>query len=262
MTRWPWVSAFALVISVGAIYWGENIIARSSGVLTEPLKKGDLVDAVYGIGTVMAAHSFSIKPGIVGSLSQVFVQEGDFVKKGARLVNVDHISYTAPFDGVVNFLPYKVGENIFAQVPALVLTNLLDRYMVVTLEQVGSLRVRPGQVAKLSFDSLRQQNFLGKVEAVYSYNSNFLARIAIANLPPEILPDMTADVGIIIADFKDTLMIPAAALEDGFVWVHGGRFFPKKVPVKIGIVDGMMAQLIEGDVHEGDRLLIHTKVKP
>jgi len=254
------IASSSLLMAVLALALGANVaIQRSSGTLTPPIEKGNIVEAVYGIGTVTAAHSHSIKPGVIASLTDVYVKEGDFVSKGAKLLKIDTSVYTAPFDGVVNYAPFKVGENVFPQLPALVLTNLAERYLVVTLEQQGALRVRPGQRARLSFDSLRQSTFEGSVKSVYSYNGNFLARIDIAGLPAEILPDMTADVAIIIRDIKDALIIPTVAYDNGAVWVKRGRALPYRVPVQLGVVDGAKAEVLSGSVQTGDRLMVRRK---
>jgi len=263
-----WISAHRALSAVGGIFviclivFMRIVIARSQGDLSEPLKKGAIVDAVYGIGTVTATKSYSIKPGVIATITDLYVKEGDSVRKGQKLARLDQVGYRAPFDGVVNFLPFKVGENVFAQLPVAVVTDLSNRYLVVSLEQQGALRVRIGQRAKLSFDSIRSKSYDGVVQSVYSYNSNFLARIDVSSLPKEILPDMTADVAIIIRELSDVLLIPVAALENDSVWVKRPHRIPTQVQIKLGVVDGAMAEVRSGDLKENDQVLIRKKVGP
>ena len=254
------ISITSVVLLISILFAVKEISNRSQGTLTDPIKKGQIVDAVYGIGTVTATRSYSVKPGIIATIGNLYVKEGDFVHQGDKLVRIESVEYRAPFAGVVNYLPFKVGENIFTQFPALVLTDLANRYLVVTLEQQGALRVRAGQKAKLSFDSIRGQSFEGEVKSVYSYNGNFLARIEVPALPPEILPDMTADIAIIVKTIEDALLLPVSAFENGFVWVKRGHSIPSKTPVRLGVVDGTSAQSISGDLHEGDTLMVRKKV--
>ncbi|MBC7386188.1 MAG: efflux RND transporter periplasmic adaptor subunit [Cryobacterium sp.] len=235
---------------------------RSRGSVSDPLKRGTVFDAIYGIGTVTAVRSYAIKPGVIATIQNLYVREGDFVHKGKLLARIDGAIYRSPFDGVVNFLPFKAGENIFTQLPVLVLTDLANRYVVVTLEQQGALRVRPGQKAKISFDSMRSRSFDGAIESVYSYNNSFLARIDVANLPKEILPDMTADIAIVIREIKDALIIPVSALEADSVWVKRGHSVPTQVKIKLGVVDGTMAEVVSGDLNPGDRLMIRNRLAP
>ena len=258
--RHPFLSFIGVGVLIGGIFAINVVIDRNNGTLTEPLKKGTVMDTVYGIGTVTATRSYSIKPGVIQTLKSLYVKEGDFVKKDQRLAHIDSIDYKSPFDGVVNYLPFKEGENIFAQVPTLVVTDLGDRYIVVNLVQQGAMRVKPGQRAILSFDSFRDIKYEGSVTSVYSYNGNFLARIDVKNLSSEILPDMTADIAIVINELKDVLIIPTVAYENGVVWLKRGHGVPTSEHVKLGVIDDLNAQVVEGDIHEGDQLIIRKKV--
>jgi hypothetical protein len=156
-------------------------------------------------------------------------------------------------------LPFKVGENVFPQLPLLALVNLEDRYLVVSLEQQGALRVHRGQKVRMSFDTIREQNYDGVVEAVYSYNGNFLARVDVSALPIRILPDMTADVAIEVGKHDNVLLAPVAAFEQGSLWIKRGHGIPYRVEIKTGIVDKDMAEIVSGDLQPGDRVLIRKK---
>lgn len=251
----------AVLIGVGLIVGliiVANIKNRNEGILTDPLKKGTIIQSVYGIGTVLANHSFQLKPAVVSSIRELFVKEGDSVKKGDKLALLDSILYKAPFDGTVTALPFKVGENVFAQAPVLSLVNLEDRYLLVSLEQQGALRVEKGQTVIMSFDSIRDQNYEGVVESVYSNDNNFFARINVSKLNPKILPGMTADVAIQIMKHENALLLPIAAFNNGGVWVKRSSI-ASFTPLKLGIVDKEMGELIEGDLKEGDHLLIKQK---
>ena len=257
------LSVFCIsILSLGTITI-QSFLRQSDGTLTEPLKRGKIVDAVYGIGTVTADRSLTIKPGIISTVRGIYAKEGDFLHKGDKILNLDNVLYRAPFDGVLNALPYKMGENVFPPpLPVAVFTDLLTRYIVVSMEQQGALRVRPKQKAILSFDSIRQTRYEGVVESVYSYNSNFLARIDLRTLPPEILPQMTADVAMVIREIDHALIIPVSALEGDSVWVKKKVGFPKRVQIQLGVVDGSNAEVLSGDLNEGDQLIIHKKVGP
>ncbi len=232
------------------------IVKRSSGTLSSPLRLSTIVRSVYGIGTVTAAHSYHLKLGVVSRIDDLFVKEGDFVTKGESLLKIDGTTYRAPFPGTITALPFKVGENVFTNVSALSLVNLLDRYLVVSLEQQGALRVLKGQKVIMSFDSIRDNSYTGVVESVYSSENSFLARINVSTLPGRILPDMTADVAITLEEKQNAIVIPVEALDDGKVRIKRGRSPMKLLNVKTGIVNGAFAEVISGDVKVGDRVLL------
>lgn len=257
-------SIFAMAIAIGgALFILSKSKTNANILLTEPLKKGDIVESVYGIGTVTATKTYQIRSGVTSTVVKLLVREGDQVKKGDKLIVMDPSTvFSAPFDGTITFLPVKIGENVFPQAVLMSVVDLSDRYLVVTLEQQGALRVRQGQKAKLSFDSLRNASFEGTVESVYSHDNNFLVRIKTSDLPAQILPGMTVDVSIGISERKNVLLAPVAAIEDGKVYVQKGSRRLTPVVIKMGIVDGSIAELISDEIHEGDILAIRHKVRP
>lgn len=222
------------------------------------VQRGDIVQAVYGLGTVEAVKSFQLKVGMTSTVGTLFVEEGDKVKKGDNLLTLDEVrTFSAPFDGVVTSLPYKEGETVYSQNDILTLTNFEDRYLLVSAEQRSALYVKPGQDVKLSFDGLREQVFTGKVDSVYSSGDRFLIRIKTGALPDSVLPGMTADVSITIHVLKDVLFVPANALDVNKVYRKRGKELRKEeVTVQIGIVDSDKVEIKSGDLKDGDEVLL------
>lgn len=223
-----------------------------------PVKKGKIVESVYGIGVLTAQRSLSIKPAVAATIRKIWVLEGDSVKKDARLVDLDTAVFRAPFDGTVVSAPFKVGETVFSQTSVLTLVDLSDTYLLVSLEQQGALKVKPGQPTKISFDGLREQTFEGRVESVYSNANEFFARISIQNLPKSILPGMSADIAIIIREKSDVLLVPAAALEGmNLVLRRNGKVF--RSPVEVGLNDGATVEISKGDVTTNDEAVVEKR---
>ena len=268
MTTRTWLTkrrAFVALITLVAVAAVLLVVVarRSDSVeLSEPLRRGKVIESVYGIGTVTATRSFQLKTAVPSTVLNIYVQEGDRVQRGKRLVDLDGVgSFRAPFAGTVTSLPIKVGETVFAQTMALELVDLLDRYLVVSLEQRGAVRVRRGQKAQISFEAMRGEVFEGVVESVYSRQNDFLVRIHISQLPPQVLPGMTADVAIGIAERDNALLVPAAAIDAGKIHVKRGSK-TEEVAVTTGVIDGAMAEINSGDVREGDRVVIRHKESP
>ncbi len=250
-----------IALVIFATIFGARFVANSyAGQLSGPIKRGEIVDAIYGIGTVAAYQRFSFNPQVTNTVEESYVMEGDTVKKGQPLLRTETVKHYAPFDGTVNFYPYRKGENAYTNSPMMVFTDMKRRYVLVSMEQQGAMRVKIGQVAKISFDSLRNQVFEGKVGAVYSYLSNFYARIDSVDLPDFILPDMTCDVAIVISKHEDALLIPVTAFLKGNVWIKRGAGLPHATPVKLGVIDGTNAEVVDGDLQPNDRVLIRAKV--
>jgi macrolide-specific efflux system membrane fusion protein len=233
---------------------------RASLVSVDKVRRGTIIESVYGIGTVISNKTFQFKVGVPSSIRKVYVKEGDFVKAGQKIVDLEGVHSSAPYAGVVTFLPVKEGETVFAQSIVYVLSDLSDRYLTVSLEQRGAIKVRQGQKAKISFESLRDKTFQGIVESIYSFESNFLVRIGVSDLPSQILPGMTADVAIGINEFQGRLVVPVSAMSEGLLsFKREGK--KMRVPVQIGIVEGAFAEVIKGDVKEGDELILPSQGK-
>ena len=227
-TAWAWAKAHKIIAVVVVVLVALAAVlvlraVKSGGErLTEPLQKGSIVESVYGIGTVLPNRRFDLKLGVTSTIRRLLVQEGDQVKRGQPLVQLDEVTFSAPFAGTVTSLPFKPGETVFASTTVLTLVDLRDRYLVVSLEQRAALRVRKDHKARISFDSMRGEAYDGAVESVYSNDNNFLVRIEVSTLPSQILPGMTADVAIAIAERRDVLLAPVAAIDAGKVYVKRG----------------------------------------
>lgn len=253
------IAAAVIVILLSAFIMLQ--IKRSKPVLSIQVKRGDLVESVYGIGTVTANKNFNLKVAIPTNVKEIFVHEGDFVIKGAPLLLLEDTPvFKAPFSGTVTALYYKVGEAVTPQSIMLTLTDMKDRYLTISLEQQGAVRVEPGQQAKLSFEGLRDQVFDGKVDALFSRDGQFLVRVQSATLPEKILPGMTMDVAIVVKRKPNALVIPLRALSQGSVQKKTKSGY-ELIPVKIGLVDEDKVEILQSTLQEGDEVLL-PKVNP
>lgn len=222
-------------------------------------KMGRMVEAVYGIGTVTPRHTYQLKLGVVQTVGRIYHREGESVKKGEALISfADNPTVYAPFDGVLTSVPFKEGETVFPQLPILTLIEMKNPYIVVSLEQSGALRVRIGQNAVLSFESLRGQRVAGIVSAIYPKDGQFYVNIEVAEIPDAILEGMTADVAIQVASKENVLQIPLVAVSQGRVTVIRGGL-PQKISVKLGAVDGTWAEVLENTIRMDDLVVVPEK---
>lgn len=249
---------FLLLTIIGApaatVYW-RNIHTNRDKFFT--LKRGTIIESVYGIGTIRARKSFDLRVGFATTINRLYVREGDQVKQGAKLVDLGGLkTYFAPFSGVISKSPFKEGETVFAQASLITLTDMIDRYVVVSIEQEAVFKILPGQAARLSFEGFRENRFEGTVEAVYASEGKFLVRIGITQLPLTILPEMTADVSIVIAHHRDVWLVPVTAIEQKKVRIRRENDTQmEEVEVEVKLIDGEMAQIVSDKLRVGDAIL-------
>lgn len=242
-----------LILGIGA--W----IYQSQTLPTAQVRRGAIQEAIYGLGTVRSSQIFEYKHGVTSHIRKIYVTEGQNVKKGDSLLLTEGSSVVqAPFEGTVTSLPFHEDENIFPQVVLVRLENLKTRYIEVNLEQQGVLRVRPGLKARMSFENLRGETYMGNVESLYPLAGQFIVRINSSQLPDEILPGMTVDVAIEVQTKENVLLVPVAALNNGQITIkRNGR--KQKLSLKVGLIDGEWAEVLTGDIQESDDVILPRK---
>jgi multidrug efflux pump subunit AcrA (membrane-fusion protein) len=238
--------AFALIFAAGYL---------SKNADTVKVRRGSIVESVYGIGTVTANHTYVLRIAVAAEIARLYVREGDIVKKGSPLLMVTGIPpFTAPFEGTITALPFAEGEIVFPQIPLLTLIDVRDRYVSVTLEQEAALRVRKGQRVRLSFESLRGIRLNGTLRTIFPRQGQFIINIDVPELPPEVLPGMTADVAIEVDGNENALLVPLSAVHNGWITlIRDGKRM--KVEVQIGSVDGEWAEVLSDNVLETDEVV-------
>lgn len=232
---------------------------RNQAAETVSPRRGEIVEAIYALGKVKTKRQFDLKVGVLTTVEKLFVREGDSVRKSAPLIKfLESGVFRSPFDGVVTLVAVDEGEPASPSVSVLRVDDLKDKYVEVSLEQQGALRVQKNQIAEVVFESLRGEKLPGKVVALYSKNDEFLADIEVAGLKENVLPGMTADVAIIVDKRRDALLIPVRTVNNGHVIVQREKK-KVKLPVTLGAIDGQMAEVISGDLRETDVLIIGGK---
>ncbi|MCM0605074.1 MAG: efflux RND transporter periplasmic adaptor subunit [Xanthomonadaceae bacterium] len=253
--KWGLVLFVIVVGSVGVGVYFKN--AKNETHLS--VKKGSIIDAVYGIGTVTAKNTYALKLGVTSRIQSLSVQEGDEVKAGAPLVALEGLTlFRAPFAGTVTAIPFKVGESVFPQTAIVTMSDLKNLYIVTSLEQQGAIRVKKGQQVRVNFESFRDQNAEGVVKTIFSNDTQFIVHVDVKKFPDQILPGMTADVAIEIDRFKDSILIPATALSGGRVKRIRNNM-REEIEVKTGAIDGEWAQILSGDIKETDKVAVGGK---
>jgi membrane fusion protein, macrolide-specific efflux system len=245
------IIAIVVIALAAGIFYG-----RYTQVDLIDVKRGNIQEAIYGLGKVKSNQIYELKPGVTGSILDIYVREGDRVTKGQKLLRFDDRGIaTAPFDGTVTSLPFHISENVFPQTVVLRIEDLKDLYIEVALEQQGALRVKPKQIASISLESLRGVTMTGIIESVFPKDDQFMVRVKAAMFPPEVIPGMTADIAITVGEKKDVLLVPLGSVSNGRLTVFRDRK-KLKLAVKIGAVDGDWAEVLEGDIKADDQVVL------
>lgn len=242
--------AFSLILAVLISFWFWK---RDDYVVINP-HKGEVIEAIYALGKVKSHQTYDVLVGVMSVVLKNYVKEGDEVKKGDPLIKFDSGAvFRAPFSGTVTFVKLREREIAIPQVTVLRMADIKDRYIELTLEQEAALRIRKGQKAKVSFESMRGKVVTGAITAVFPREDEFLAHVSVPELDPNVLPGMTADVTVEIGRIDDALLIPYKAVSNGMVTVRRERSW-KKEKVELGHFDGTFVEIKGGPLTVSDEI--------
>lgn len=255
--QWIWIVILAIV-GISIFFIVRNQKASKSEVV-ESVKKGPIVEAIYAIGKIEAVRKFQAKAGVPSGISKLPVHEGMRVQQNDPLVYfAGGPIIRAPFSGVVSRVNYKVGESVFLGNIVVEIIDPSEFEVRVVLDQRAALRVRTGQIGKMSFDGLREKEFEAEVRAVYSSDSQFTVLLVPKELPKEILEGMTADISIEVNRKPEGITVPLAAVQGGLVTrVRDGKRL--SVPVKTGVLNADRVEIVSGDLNVTDQVVVKAK---
>ncbi len=101
---WPWLILLVLIGAVfyGALRHGKKNASMGRGAFAGPItlttataKKGDIGVYLSALGTVTALHTVTITSQVTGVITSVHYREGQFVRKGQPLIDIDPRQYQA-----------------------------------------------------------------------------------------------------------------------------------------------------------------------
>ncbi len=176
---------------------------------------------------------------------------------------------TAPGSGTIGNVTLVEGmvlETSTSPQRVAVIENSSAPIFTFNLTEIDIPKVKAGQKATITLDSLPDKTFTGKVATVDRIGTtsnnvtSYPATIQLDTSPPEILPNMTANVSIITDTKSDVLLIPSSAVvkqtDQSFARVlKNGQ--EQQIPVQIGISSDTQTEITAG-LSEGDKVITGT----
>lgn len=256
-SKWTWLLLGLLILSTIIV---AVIFKRNKSYEFVSPRRGSITEAIYGLGKVKTYKKYDVKIGVMSTVEKIYAREGDQVKKGQPLIRfAESLMFHSPLDGTVTFLGVDEAEAVAPQMAIMSVQDLTNRYIEVSLEQQGALRVRRNQKADVIFESLRGEKLAGRVKALFPKNDEFLAHIQVDGLMENVLPGMTADVSITVGQHENVLLVPVSSLINGHITVMRNQE-RQKIPIKVGGIDGEWAEVTEGDIRDDDQVMMKSSL--
>jgi HlyD family secretion protein len=194
--------------------------------------------------------------------------------------NLGYTNIVSPVDGVVISRNVDVGQTVAAsfQTPTLfTIAQDLTKMQVETAVDEGEVgKMKEGQQATFTVDAYPGTVFTGKVTTVrlapQTVQNVVTYTVIVDAANPQLLlkPGMTATMNIMVARAENVLAVPNAALrflpppeleapaapEGPAVWRLDAKGRLEPVPVSLGVSDGVWTEVKEGNLKEGDKLVV------
>ncbi len=198
--------------------------------------------------------------------------------------NLKNTVVRSPIDGIVLSRNINAGESISPGGKALfVISNDLREMKIDTKVSEADIgKLVPGQKAYFRVDAYPGESFEGTVSQVRNepiITNNVVTYnvvVETGNEERKLKPGMTAEVKIVVADKKDVLRVPTAALrfippssadmkdkpdelsDNSYVWITLKNGQIGALPVKTGVSDDTYTEVLAGDLKEGQKVIVEA----
>jgi multidrug efflux pump subunit AcrA (membrane-fusion protein) len=288
------ISASSIILVIGGIWFYKHYKQKKAHDKlikdsTVKVEKGDIENTLNETGNITAEIMSKVTSKVSGQITDLFIKEGQYVKKNTRLMTVKAgrddadkfipVNITAPIagltmrcdDGGLRDFPY-IGQRITGSYSGdptclMEIANMNTFLVKFSINEIDVLRISKGMNVKVEIDAIPEFKGKGKILRISPraggnnrYVSTFEVVVELLNKHPKIKIGMRAKVKIKLAAKKDVLKIPFTALfedDDSYVYKQVGNDF-EKTEIKTGMNSDSEIEVIEG-LEEGDVLSI---IKP
>lgn len=195
--------------------------------------------------------------------------------------NLKYTKIVSPVNGTVISRNVDVGQTVAAsfQTPTLfnIAQDLKEMQIDTSVDEADIGKIKVNQPVEFTVDAYPDITFQGRVSEVRNAPTTvqnvvtYDVVIKVNNAELKLKPGMTANVSIILADKKDLLRVPDAALR--FRLPNGGKPAPdqkgrgvwvlennkpKRINLTLGVSDGNYTEILSGDLKEGNDVVVES----
>ena len=232
----------------GSALYFVTVRLINPGSFKEGLKVSAQINGMVSpsAGEIRYGSEQSAKTDISGTLSELYIQNGDYIQKGtviARLTSdtvsnnikksnlqydnaqlslqdsydkLDDYVIKSPINGTVITKNSKVGDTIDrsnSSVTMMVIADISKLKFDLEIDELDVVNVKEGMEVEITCDAIENQTFRGYISnvSVEGNSSNgvttYTAEVVIDE-PGELRPSMNVDASVIIQSAQDVLMVP------------------------------------------------------
>jgi HlyD family secretion protein len=188
---------------------------------------------------------------------------------------LSYTTITSPIDGIVLSRDVEVGDAVSSILvlgsgATLVMTigDTSEVYVKGKVDESDIGKVYLGQPARIRVETFKDKTFTGHVTKISPMGvekdnvTTFEVRVSINNPGGELKAEMTANAEIILDEHHNVLMVPEGAImydkdknASVDIPVPSAKNGTKKIPIKIGISNGVKTEVLAG-LKQGDEVVL------
>lgn len=197
--------------------------------------------------------------------SQEYTVEQARLNVESRQNDLNNLTITAPFDGVVTAVNANPGDLVASGAPVITLADVGHLQAVVSISELQIAQVAVGQKVTITADALPGSTWDGTVSAIAPVGQvqngvgNFDVTIDIPE-PGALKAGMSCDASIFVASHENVLMVPAEAVsgegQNAYVQVLVNQK-PQLRHITVGLHNGTFVEVTSG-LQEGELVVTGT----
>lgn len=258
-----------VVMAGGALYAYESLRQKYTITYTGyTATTGSISNALSFSGSMTLIDNTTHAAGGDGSVRVVYVQAGDTVKKGDKLLRLSTgETITADFDGRVNSLKVAQGDAVAAGDALVQVADFTNMKVSIRVDEYDIADVHVGQRCTVTATATEQtfESTVREIDYISSSSGNvaYYTATAYVQVGEGVYPGMQVTVSIPQEEAKDVVVLKMDALSfdetnSAYVYMADETGAMAKRPVEVGVSNGNYVEIRSG-ISAGDRVFAETK---
>ncbi len=260
------------ITNLHAVTPADTIILDETGVKnlrieTVEAEETDFEQTIFALGRIaeIPENHAVLSSRISGRVTELVIQEGDYVTVGQTLVRVESrqpgnpppvIELKSPISGLLLESHIRLGEPVEPDKELLDISDLGEVYAIARVPEDQAAKLVPGTKAHIRVSALGDQSLDGEMirfgTSADRESGTIDAIFKVANPGLKMRPDMRAEFSIVLSKRANVIGIPRSALQGEaskrFVYVKHfdlpNAFI--KTPVQVGEMNDRYAEVVGG----------------
>lgn len=231
---------------------------------------GTISNSLSFTGSLALRDSKTYTASAAGTVRNVYVQNGDSVKKGDRLIRLSNGSLsTADFDGTVNLVSVEVGDEVSAGDSLIQIADFQHMQVSFRVDEYDIGDVEVGETCNVTATAT-EKTFTSTVESINYISAStgnvaYYTTTAYVDVDGGVYPGMQVTVTIPQEEAADVVILKEDALSfsaenQAFVYKMKEDGTLEEAEVEVGVSNGNYVEIKSG-VESGEKVYAVTEVE-